>query len=353
MATANDAEIIASVFSAKMNQDGFAYDNIFGRVPTVKYLMVKDQLDKSKNLATNERVKEFDGGQDIELPLEYAVGTGAQSFDGLDIISFAPKENLTNAKFDWKHVVQTGAIDKKDILKVAGSAAKISSLVDTKLRNWTKSMATTLNNQLLAQSAAVGAKDIHAIAQLVKDAPSGAGVIGGIDPSVAGNSWWRNQFQSSSGSTYAGVMAEIVNMKNDIQGNMAGDAPDLALTDQLIYETLIGYATSKGTHTFINTEMSSLLDVDVMKVRGMNLIWDASCPESTVGSKSRLFMLNTDYLKFAVHSGRKFEISEKMDLLASQGQDAWAWAIFLMGNLICANRKKQGVLFNLTQNITS
>lgn len=348
--TANDAEILASVFTAKMNQDGFAYDNIFARVAALKYFMVKDKIDKSNNLATNDRVKEFDGGSDIEIPLEYAVGTSAQSFSGLDAITFQAKENITNARYQWANVVQTGVIDKKDILQVAGNAAKITSLVDTKLRNWTKSLATSLNNMILAQAAAEGAKDIHSIATLVKDAPSGAGAIGGVNPVT--QTWWRNKFQDSSADTYLKLIAELVNLKNDTAGSMSGDAPDLMLTDQAIYETMIGWATSKGTHTFVNSEMSALMNVDVMNFRGMNLIWDNAVPESTAGSKSRVFLLNTDYLKMAVHSGRKFAISGKMDMLP-QGQDAWAWAILLMGNMICANRAKQAVLFDVAQNIVA
>jgi hypothetical protein len=352
MATARDIEIVSAVMSRVLNQDGYAYDNIFGRIPLIKYLMIKDQLDTS--IRINGRVRELDGGQDIEIPLEYAQENSAQAFDGLEEITFTAKEILTNAKYDWKHVVQTITMDKKDILKAQGVAKKLASLTETHLRNGMKSMATSLNTMLLSEYSAVGAKDFHSIPQIVKDAPSGTGSIGGIDPSSSVNSWWRNRYQDSAATTYQLLVNEITNIVNDIKGNIAGDGPDLCLTDQYVYEYFIAYQTAKGTHSFNNSEMAKLMNMEeVRKVRGMDVIWDNSVPESTAGSKSRVLCLNTDYLQICVHQDRKFDVTKEIDLLAGQKQDAVAWAIFLMGNLTCSNRSKQGVIFDVAQNLTA
>jgi hypothetical protein len=351
MATARDIEIISAVMSKVLNQDGYAYDNIFGRIPLIKYMLLQDA--KDGNLRVNKRVRELDGGQDIEIPLEYAQENAMQSFSGLDTINFAAKEILTNAKYDWKHCVQTITMDKKDILKCSGSSKKIASLTDTHVRNGMKSMANSLNTMFLTAYGSVATNDFHSILQLVKDAPSGAGAIGGIDPSSSANSWWRNRYKSSGATTYQLLINEITYLVNTIKGNIAGDGPNVGITDQTIYEYLIAYYQSKGMHTFVNQAMADLLDVpEVGKVRGMDVLWDNSVPGSDA-SHSRFLALNTDYLQVCVHQDRKFDVTKEIDLLAGQSQDAVAWAIFLMGNLTCSNRSKQGVLFNISQALTA
>lgn len=348
MATARDIEIIAATLSKVLNDDGYAFDNIFSKVPVVNYLIAKDAKD-SKTLGTNNRVRKLDGGLDIEIPLEYVVGNSMQFFDGLDVISFSLKETMTNAKYDWKHAVQTLLLDNKDILKCQGESRKIANYVGSKLRNVNRSMAATINTSLLATSPA--SKDIHSIPQIVAKTPT-SGTIGGIDRSASANSWWRNKTKSSSATTYEMLIKEIDNLRNTIAYNMAGDKPDLALTDQIVYEYIIAYKRAKGTHTFIDEEMSKLLDIDVTKIGGMSMIWDTGVPILDA-TKSTFYLLNSDYLQFCIHQDRQFKLEGPEKLTFSQGQDATAWAIFLMGNLTTSNSSKQGVLYNIAQNITS
>lgn len=350
MATARDVEIIAAVASDVMNQDGYAFDQVFSRVPLIKYLMIQDEK-KLNKLRANKRVRTSSGGDVIEIPLEYAQGGSTTTITGMEAIPFTKKEILTNAKYDWKYIFTTGVLDKKDILKASGNSKKIASLVDTHLHNWMKSMATDLNTQILASSP--GSGDFHSIPQLIPDDPTASTVIGGINQSTVSNSWWRNNYTDSAAAYFAPLMAEIQHLRNHIAGNMAGDKPNLALTDQLVYEIIENYVLSKGTHQFHNPEMSSMLDTEVGRVRGMDLIWDNSVPYSTASTKSRMYLLNTDYLQCVIHGGRSFELSKEIDMMVATQQDAVGWTIALMGNLTCSNRNKQGVLFDIAVSITS
>lgn len=350
MATARDVQIIAAVFNKVINQDGYAFDQIFGRIPLVKFLMIQDDK-KINKLRTNKRVRELDGGNEIEIPVEYIAGGTTASFSGLDPITFAAQEILTNVKYDWKHIVTTGLLDNKDILKASGSEKKIASLVDTHIHNWMKGMASDLNTQLLAASP--GANDFHSIPQLIPDDPTAASTIGGVLQSSSINAWWRNRTKASSATTYQLLVNEVTNLKNTIRGNIAGDGPNLCLTDQIVYEYLLAYETAKGTHNFRNDEMANLLNKDdVGQFRGMTVLWDAVI-ESTVGSESRMYLLNTDYLQLCVHKGRKFELSKEIDMIVATQQDATGWTIMLMGNLTSSNRNKQGVMYSIAQNLTS
>ena len=351
MATARDIELIATVLSKILSDDGYPFDNIFSRIPLIKYMLLKDSKDGG-SLGTNNRVRKLDGGLDIEIPLEYAVGNSMQFFDGMDKITFTLKETDTNAKYDWKHGAQTLLMDRKDILKCQGNSAKLENLVGSKIRNMNKSMATTLNGAIL--NGAPGAKDIHSIPIIVDYIPTGARTIGGIDQSAAANAFWRNKTSASTAATWAALMAELDALYYSIIGNVNEDGPDLFVTSLDFFKCLINYARAKGTHTFVSDEIDNIFNLGgkSLKINGASVIWDSVAEPAAEAAHSAGYYLNTDYLQFVVHQDRQFEL-EGPQKMTFQGQDAIAWVIFLMCNLTCSNRSKQGVLYSVDHTIAA
>jgi hypothetical protein len=245
-------------------------------------------------------------------------------------------------------------MDNKDILKAKGNSAKITNLVGSKLRNVNKSMITSLNTMLLAVTP--GAKDIGSIPDLVRTDPTASATIGGIAQDSAINSWWRNKTKASTATTFAALMAELDDLYLTIVGTMSGDNPDLFLTDKIVYETLVAYARSKGTHQFINSQIENVFELGAkgININGATVVWDTGVTEQDAeASVSQGYFLNTDYLQFCVHEERQFAMEGPEKLTFSQGQDATAWVILLMGNLTCSNRAKQGTIYSIAQNITS
>lgn len=347
---AGDTELFSIVLSKILSKDGYAFDNIFSKVPLVQYMLTKDSKDGA-TLGTNNRVRKLDGGYDIEIPLEYAVGTSMQAFSGLDPIVFSLKENITNANYSWKHVAQTLLLDNKDILQCKGETRKIENFIGSKVRNINKSMVTSINTMLLALSP--GSKDFHSIPQIVYYSP-GAQTIGGL--AEATHSWWQNKAGASTGTTFAAVMKEIDNLHNTVAYNMSGDSPDIYLTSQSCYEMLVAYQRAKGTHTFVDSGAANIFGLNgkTMMINGATVVWDTACAEpASEASHSAIYMLNTDYLQFCVHQDRQFALEGPEKMIFSQGQDATAWVILLMGNLTCSNRSKQGVLYSIDHTITS
>jgi hypothetical protein len=347
---ASDTEIISSVLNKIINDAGYPYDNIFTKVPLIQYLLLRDQRDAKGNaLSANSRVRKIDGGAAIEMPLEYATGNSSVFYTGYDVLTFTPKETITNAEWPWAFMANTLVLDKKDVLKASGEARKIANLTGAKLRNMNKTVATGLNSALLATSPATG--DYESIPKLVPADPTAAATIGGI--AQATNSWWQNKTSTAaSASTWQLLVQDIENLRNTIAYNMAGDKPDLMLTDQYVYEYLINYLRSKGSHTFRDTDMSNVLDMDVLKFAGMSVIWDTSVPTLSA-TTSTAFLLNTDYIQFVMHSQRQFQVDGPIDMMVASQQDAWGWVLLMMGNLTCSNRSKQGVVYAISQALTA
>jgi hypothetical protein len=182
--------------------------------------------------------------------------------------------------------------------------------------------------------------------------PTAAATVGGI--AQATNAWWRNQQTESAATTWELVRQEIQSLRLDCSDNAADDMPDLMMTDQIVYEYLLNYIAAKGQHAFVNNQMTNVLNFDVIRVMGMDVLWDENVPNmSATATKSSVFLMNTEFLRINMHEDRMMTMGEKLDMLPGKGQDAFGWPIFFMGALSCSNRQKQGLLHKVSQAITA
>ena len=346
---APSTELISAVFNDVINDDGYPFDNIFTKTPLVNYLLAKDSMDGG-TLSANGRVRTYPGGPKIEVILEYGEGDSLQFYDGWDVITFTPQETIMSAFYRPTSAVGKLILLNNDIIDAEGDRKKVANLVKSKLRNMNKTVVKGLNTALLATSP--GAKDIFSIPTFVKVDPTTSVEVGEINQLTY--SWWRNQTFTSSATTWLALMREIRHARNTLGYNQGGDVPDMLLVDQTVFEYIIAYADSKGTHTFINDQISKLMNMEVKNVEGMSVLWDTAVPESD-STHSAAYLLNTDYLQFQMHEKRKFKISDPITPIPTGDgfQDATAWTVNLRGQLTCSNRNKQGVLHTISQSITS
>jgi len=350
---AGETEVITTTLNDILTDAGYPYDNIYPAVPLINYLILRDNK-QGKLLGVNNRVRKYADGNEIEIPVEYVTSSDVQMYTGINPITFAEQDIMTDVKYTQKQGAKTLLMDQKKIDDCDGKSAKITNLVTTHLRNVNKGLANALNTQFLALSP--GTNDFNSIPHLVHYSPTSSVVVGGLNQSTAAYSWWRNKATASAATTYALLMAEIDTMHNTIKYNIAGDGPDLLLTNQTIYEMLVGYKRSKGTHTFMDKEVSNLFKMNDggMVINGANLIWDTGVTEPAAeASHSAMYFLNTDYIQFNINSKRQFKVEGPEKLIISKGQDAVAWVILFRGELTCSNRAKQGVLYSILDSIAA
>jgi hypothetical protein len=111
------------------------YDNIFKAYPLVEKLISKGQT------------KEFDGGEKVFIPLEYAVNTTVAWIGKHGTISTDPQEIITASEDDWRFLVGTVVINDPESVMNRGES-QIVDLVKSKLRNLEKSMRKQLSSNL-------------------------------------------------------------------------------------------------------------------------------------------------------------------------------------------------------------
>lgn len=339
--------------STWMNYRSKLYDNIFNACPFWYWIHA------------NGRKRIEEGGERIVIPLEYGRNSTIKSMtSGYDVIDTTPQEGMTAAYFEWKEIAGSTTISNKELAKNQGSN-KIIDLLQQKANNTEMSMTEVVNAMMLAFSAGNGGADLTPLYKLIQKTPSGSDTVGGINQSTY--SWWRNVIKSSSATTWAGFISEMLNLylscsKGGSKGKRSH--PDQILCDQKYYECYENACRAKGQIIMTNETVADL-GFGGLKFKGATLMWDEYVPSvqdavaitvDTVDSywdsytKSTGTFINSEFIEFVVCKGQDFTVGP---FIQPENQKAKTSIIYLMGELCCSNRKKQGVHYNVSQAIAA
>lgn len=294
-------------------------------------------------MTQNERKRHLAGGTNIEVPLMYA-GANVQAFSGFDDLDTEPVEGMVPATFLWK-LYQVPVVISKDHETNNMSDSQIINLVEAKVRQAEISFRETLNFDLINNGLSGAAEDsgtvpdvlrVIGLTDICQNATQGR-EYGGIDASVAAQSWWVNTFAdllvdfAAGAGTFAndGITAMRQVYLNCSRGN---DAPDLILGAQNAFEQYDSVLVDQKR--FVNT-MAADAGFDSLMYRGSTFLFDRDVPADLI------FFLNSQYLTLFVHP--------QVDMASSPFREAERqWArfsrIYWKGAMVCSNRVRQGLL---------
>jgi hypothetical protein len=322
------------------------YDNIFRRSPFWSFMHQQG------------RKELVDGGVKIQRAVEYAVNGTVKSYNGYDPIDLTPQEHMTSLTDELREVAGSVVISRREERQNSGRA-QIMSLLESKINSLDRSFAQRLNEMLLAPTgsgltAGNAGKDLLPLTEIVSAA---ANTVHNIVEST--NTWWAPKRQTSvseddTTTTWAAFKGELRNFYNDCSKH-EGSRPNFILTSQEVHEK---YEESlEGQVRYGSTEMANL-GFDTVMLRGAQMAWDEICPRMADNAQTAYvlhnagtadehvaFFLNTDFLKLLVDSQSDLVNRPFMD---SVDQTAKSALVIFMGQLICTNRRTQGVLAGIT-----
>lgn len=162
--------------------------------------------------------KTFPGGKgDISLGIKGTYGAGGTN-DGVvgythnDTVAFYTPSNLQRANYPWREhhlgITLTHTELKHDGLSVVDTNGEKTSkhsgrdmhvligLLEDKLEDMGEQYARTMN-ALLWGDGTGDAKALAGVRSIIRDIPT-LGTVGGIDASLAANSWWRNRARTNA-----------------------------------------------------------------------------------------------------------------------------------------------------------
>ena len=290
-------------------------------------------------LTNGQTIRRVSGGAKIITPIMYAGNPSAGSYSGTDTLDVTPSAGISAAEYAWKQYAATVTISGIEEGKNNGEA-QIIDLLEGKIWQTQQTITDNLNAMLYKTGAGNSGKDWLGLEKIVNGSALTANTLGGIDPSVTGNAFWKANETASIGAL---TLAKMSAMYNDC--SVGNDQPTIIITSQQNYETYEGLLTNQVRYT--DTDMASGGFQNLM-FKGCPVTFDGVLSDLTHFNPvhtDRMYFLNTKYLQLVAHSDTWFKATpfvrpHTLDSVYSQ--------ILCYGELTCTARNRQGVMLDIT-----
>lgn len=263
------------------------------------------------------------------------------------------------------------AIARKEERQNSGSS-RLLNLLEAKTTQAEASIKELLNNCIVAGRITASATDGRFLARVGRldsgasgPLPLAALIDGTVARSVSiGNinggtySFWRNQLNTSSATTWRGFFGECTILYNDCSKGVGG-SPDLIIDDQRTWEQYWNGLSNQERYVITDQRTIDILGgSDALKFRGAVRVWDEVVPDVetnaevvdaigtfTLGSS---FYINSEAMEWIVDSATDFITTP---FLHPVGQDARVAEILWMGAIGMNNRRKLGVMKSIQRTL--
>ena len=281
-----------------------------------------------------------EGGTKIVAPLLHDENDTAQSYQGYDVIDITPQEGISAAEYEWREYSISIAISRREERINRGREA-MANLLESKIDQAKMSFFKKFNDDLQTVRAS-GDKDIwsieDAIMETVASANPAAGNFGGI--SSITNSFWRNVVAdgAQTSTAFDNLIDKMRNVYNScsISGGVKDLKPDVAVTDQTVYEGYEGLLEDR--HRIVDNGTADA-GFEHLRYKNMVLFYDE------VAAAGEMRFINSQFLYFIVDKGTDFVMVPFKEPI---NQTAKVAHILWMGNLVCRRRDKLGLIHSIT-----
>ena len=318
MAVRNLTEALDNLYTTTwQNMKETAVDQIFDATPFWFWLKEHGGLESVA------------GGRYITEPLRYAKSDKVKFIGRGGTVSLGDFEFLTIANYEWRYLVDSIVRFMVDEQKNRGRN-RIINLMRSKLDNSRDSLVDQIETALFAAQTGLA---FNGLQDLVADDPT-TGTVGGIN--AATYTWWRSKTKDMVGSSFAvNGQAEMRTLLNNCGNNIRNDSPNIILSGQTPYER---YEDSvQEQKRIVNKKLGDAGFTNV-EFKGIPMVWSPAC------ANTRIYMLNTKFLKFSYDPMLNFDMTEWKPI-PDQVNDRAA-QIVLAGNLLTSRRRVHGVIFN-------
>ena len=344
---------------------------------------ISDNISRSNKLIAwlkgHGKERTLSGGERIKVGLMYEQNSGADIYSGYGQLDTTPQDGITSAFFPWSQMAVPITISGLERRQNNGEE-RIINLLETKM------MQSEISGMELLNNCIVGGRIVSGATGSLNQFSSR---VGTLDPSVSGplpipalvdanasrsvsigeingntESWWRNNAQASSASTYSGLKQEFNNVYNDCRRGVGGP-PDLMLVDQITWEVYFGSLHNQERYFVTNQRVINILggaEEDHLKFRGSTMVWDEVIPDvgtttadvvdgiGTIGQQGTAYFLNSRYLEYDVHRDANWT---QTPFITPVNQDATVAHLLWQGQLCMSNRRKHGILYDIDLTIAA
>lgn len=305
-----------------------------------------------------------DGGASLIIPLMLGINNTVAFYSGYDTIDVTPQDIGTVAKYPWCEMAGAVTISRGEERKNSGRH-KLISLVESRIKQLEMSLIQKFNEKLFAQTGgkyneSQTTKEICSVCAIAGQVPTDFN-LGGVNATT--NSTWQNKAVGDGGTAWTWVIdtgdtpatptgpAAMRTLYNSLTKGEGG-GPDLIVVSKYLYENYEGGLF--GQRRYIN-ENSPDAAFESLRFKKAELFWDEYIATTGIAYTSGEaaggnmgYMFNTDFMELITDTESDFI---RTPWVQPENQTARTMLIVWMGNLVCSNRRKQGVLTD--DNITN
>jgi len=304
-----------------------------------------------------------DGGTDLRGPLMYAMNT-MDSYDGYDEMGVLPTEGVTQWVDEWRQCATPIVYSMKEVIQ---NARQIVDFVETRIKQaemgihegWSDAFFTGAG----ATSAALlrtpktspinGSSYFNPIGKLIDYVPTNSSTVHNINQFTY--SWWRNLIKASSATTGDGLLSECLTFYNTL-GLKTGGKPELMICDQTTHELL----TQAYFQRFRATQTDNNFPFENIRLRNARIVMESAVndvytPAAGTDTKGTIYYMNMKYFRVKYINGRNFEMLKDENgktFVKPNNGDSRLGHLAWMGQVICNQRRKQGVHGNIARTLT-
>jgi hypothetical protein len=285
-------------------------------------------------LQSKERVT-LDGGDRLRQAFIYDRMIGG-SYSGADTFDIQRVPTKTVMEFNWSQYFVNLTLVGLDLLKNEGGATKIMDMVEAEMETSRLSLADYLGTDLYGDGTGNASKAILGLSAAIDDGTNVAS-YGGITRQSNGN-----QGTAVSAQYQATTSTLNLPLMNQYMGNatIQPARPDLIMTTQTLWNKFWDRVQPQQRYP-VGPGFDDLAKIgyNAINFNGAAVVPDNKC------QSTRLWMLNTDYIKLVLHRSRDFHFT---GFQKPPAQDILAGQILFAGQLIVVAPRLQLQARNLS-----
>ena len=292
-------------------------DNFFDALPILKVMRAKGKF------------VDHSGGTMITMPLEYAENDTAEWIGRGSNVSIVDNQKFTTVKYDWKFL--SGSVVRYMVdEQMNKSEPQIFNLVEKNIKNLEKTLQKKVNTALMGDGS-TDSNMLEGFKKYISATPTDT--VGGISASTY--SWWENQHTSMTGDDHAVYLIDNMRtMYDDCSGdNGEMDTPQMLVTTKAVKNWYEDEALD--SHYYTQSNDMADLGIKGCAFKGAPILFTAGC------DTGYMYFINFDYFELAYDPSMWMKSTPWK---AAQDNLEQAMQVVSQANLVCSNRKNQGLL---------
>ncbi len=248
-----------------------------------------------------------------------------------DTLNISASDVITAAEYPWKQIALNVVASGRE-LRINSGETQIINLAKARIKNAIRTFNNNFSSDLYSDGSLTN--QINGLQAIIAD--TNTNTVGGISATTW--AFWQNTVYDASVNS---VTPSATTIENGLMLPLwlsldrgPDDQPDLIVADNTYYSYFESSQVSLKRYTGESNANGGFV---TLKYKNADVIFDGN---SGIPA-NHMYFINTNYFELVTHQDADLTV---MDDMRPVNQDGSVTPILWMGNVVCSNRKLQGVI---------